>query len=60
MVFGSFKGSYDWDISLNESTMDSISDYDVDPDPENNKMYENNLKQQIMTRKSKKVCFLSD
>lgn len=54
MAFDSFKSSYDWDINLNESTMDSISEYEFDS--KSSKVYENNLKQQTIIRKSKKVC----
>lgn len=45
---------FDWSMSQNDSSLDSISDYD-DYDPKMKKFSEEELKPQPVLRKSKKV-----
>ena len=52
----SSKNNYDWNLSINESSMDSMSDDYDDFDPKMKKYGDDDFKPQPVLRKSKKVC----
>ncbi|RNA32531.1 thyrotroph embryonic factor isoform X5 [Brachionus plicatilis] len=48
----SYKSNFDWNLNLNDSTMDSISDYEFET--KSKKFYDDDSKPQLVMRKSKK------